>query len=46
VNVGPDGEIEKVTMPRAGHTPRLLTDAEVEQGLRDRAKATVAVGAR
>jgi hypothetical protein len=46
VNVGANGEIEGVTMPRDGHTPRLLTDAEVEQGLRDRAKATVAVGAR
>jgi hypothetical protein len=46
VNVGADGEIEKVSVPRAGHGPRLLTDAEVEQGLRDRAKATVAVSAR
>jgi len=46
VNVGADGEIEKVSVPRAGQRTRLLTDAEVEQGLRDRAKATVAVGAR
>src|SRR5258705_1084905 len=46
VNVGTDGEIERVSVPRAGQGPRLLTNAEVEQGLRDRAKATVAVGAR
>ena len=46
VDVGADGEVEKVTIPRAGHTPRLLTDADVERGLRDRAKATLAVGAR
>jgi hypothetical protein len=46
VNVGADGEIEKVTVPRAGHTPRLLTDADVERGLRDRAKAMLAVSAR
>jgi hypothetical protein len=46
VDVGADGEIEKVTVPRAGHTPRLLTDADVERGLRDRAKAMLAVSAR
>ena len=48
VNVGADGEVERVSVPgaSAGKAPRLLTDAEVEQGLRDRAKATVAVSAR
>jgi hypothetical protein len=46
VNVGADGGIEGVSVPRSGHGARLLTDAEVEQGLRDRAKATVAVSAR
>jgi len=46
VDVGADGEIERVTMPRAGQRPRLLTDADVERGLRDRAKALLAVGAR
>ena len=46
VNVGADGEIEKVSVPRAGQSTRLLTDAEVERGLRDRAKAMVAVSAR
>jgi len=45
VDVGTDGAIEKVSIPRAGHTARVLTDAEVEQELRDRAKATVAVRA-
>ena len=40
VNVGADGEIERVSVPRARvRRPRLLTDAEVERGLRDRAKA-------
>jgi hypothetical protein len=46
VTVGSDGEIERVSMPRSGNMPRLLTDAEVERGLRDRAKGTLAVGAR
>jgi hypothetical protein len=46
VNVGADGEIEKVSIPRAGHTPRLLTDADVERGLQERAKAMLAVSAR
>ena len=46
VNVGADGEVEKVTVPRAGQGPRLLTDADVERGLRDRAKAMLAVSAR
>ena len=46
VDVGADGEIEKVSIPRAGHTPRLLTDADVERGLQDRAKAMLAVSAR
>ena len=46
VNVGADGEIEKVSVPRAGQTPRLLTDADVERGLRDRARAMLAVSAR
>ena len=46
VDVGANGEIEKVSVPRAGHTPRLLTDADVERGLQDRAKAMLAVSAR
>jgi hypothetical protein len=46
VNVGADGEIEKVSVPRAGQRTRLLTDADVERGLQDRAKAMLAVGAR
>jgi hypothetical protein len=46
VNVGADGEVERVTVPRAGQSPRLLTDAAVERGLRDRAKAMLAVSAR
>ena len=47
VDVGADGEIARVTLPRAANrAPRALTDAEVEQWLRDRAKATVAVSAR
>ena len=46
VNVGADGEIERVSVPRSGMSTRLLTDAEVERGLRDRAKGTVAVSAR
>ncbi len=43
VDVGADGEIAKVSVPRAGQT---LTDADVERGLHDRAKAMLAVGAR
>jgi hypothetical protein len=46
VNVGADGEVEKVAVPRAGQSPRLLTDADVERGLHDRAKAMLAVSAR
>jgi len=48
VNVGADGEIERVSVPglSAGRAARLLTDAEIERGLRDRAKALVAVSAR
>jgi hypothetical protein len=46
VNVGADGEVEKVTVPRAGERPRLLTDADVERGLQERAKAMLAVSAR
>jgi hypothetical protein len=46
VNVGADGEIERVSVPRSATSPRLLTDAEIERGLRDRAKGTLAVGAR
>ena len=46
VNVGADGEIERVSVPRSGMSTRLLTDAEIERGLRDRAKGTLAVGAR
>jgi hypothetical protein len=46
VDVGADGEIEKVSVPRAGQSPRLLTDADVERGLRDRARAMLAVSAR
>ncbi|HEX7977905.1 MAG TPA: hypothetical protein VF461_04845 [Gemmatimonadaceae bacterium] len=46
VDVGADGAIEKVTLPRAANrAPRALTDAEVEDWLRARVKATVAVGA-
>jgi len=46
VDVGADGAVEKVSVPRDGYTPRVLTDADVERGLRDRAKAMLAVGAR
>jgi hypothetical protein len=46
VNVGADGEIEKVSVPRAGQRTRLLTDADVERGLQDRAKAMLAISAR
>jgi hypothetical protein len=46
VNVGADGEIERVSVPRAGQQTRVLSDAEVERGLRDRAKAMLAVSAR
>jgi len=46
VDVGVGGEIDKVTVPRAGHMPRLLTDSDVERGLRDRAKAMLVAGAR
>jgi hypothetical protein len=43
VNVGADGEIEHVSVPHAGH---VLTEADVERGLQDRAKAMLAVSAR
>jgi hypothetical protein len=43
VNVGADGEIEKASMPHAGQT---LTDADVERGLHDRARAMLAAGVR
>jgi hypothetical protein len=46
VNVGADGEVERVSVPRAGQQTRVLSDAEVERGLRDRAKAMLAVSAR
>lgn len=47
VEVGADGEIGRVSVPRTAQgIPRLLSVAEVEQGLRGRAKAPVAVGAR
>ena len=47
VNVGADGEVERVRVPRDARTaPRMLTVAEVDADLRARAKAPVAVGAR
>ena len=46
VNLGADGEIERVSVPRSGMSTRLLTDAEIEHGLRDRARGTVAVSGR
>jgi hypothetical protein len=32
-----------VSVPRSGTSTRVLSDAEIERGLRDRAKGTVAV---
>jgi hypothetical protein len=48
VDIGADGEVERVSVPgvSAGQAPRLLSDAEVDRGLRDRARAMVAVSAR
>ncbi|MDB4881355.1 MAG: hypothetical protein JWL95_121 [Gemmatimonadetes bacterium] len=47
VDIGADGEVERVSVPRnAQSMPRMLTAAEVDRGLRERAKGPVAVGAR
>jgi hypothetical protein len=45
VDVGADGEVERVSVPHAGHGT-LLTDAEIDRALRDRARGTVAMSAR
>ena len=47
VDVGADGAVERVDVPRTAQSmPRMLTAAEIERGLRERAKAPVAVGVR
>jgi hypothetical protein len=47
VEIGATGEVGRVTVPRdARSMPRLMTTAEVDEGLRERAKSAVAVGAR
>lgn len=46
VEVGADGQVGRVTVPRSGQGTRLLTDAEVDRGLRERARAPMVVGGR
>ena len=47
VNIADDGEVERVRVPRtASNGYRMLSAAEVERDLRDRAKTPTAVGAR
>ncbi|MEO8561782.1 MAG: hypothetical protein ABI601_06885 [bacterium] len=47
VEIGADGDVDGVSVPRdARSMPRLLSLAEVDRTLRERAKAPVAVGAR
>jgi hypothetical protein len=47
VDIGAGGDVERVSVPRTAQSmPRLLTSAEVDRALRERAKTPVAVGAR
>jgi hypothetical protein len=47
VELGADGDVGRVTVPRNGQGAfRAVADAEIEHGLRQRASAPVAVGAR
>jgi hypothetical protein len=46
VEIDADGEVGRVTVPHAGMMPRAMSDAEIERGLRDRARASLAVGSR
>jgi hypothetical protein len=46
VEIGADGQVSRVSVPRSGQGTRLLTDAEVDRGLRERAKAPMVVGGR
>lgn len=47
VDIGASGEVARVNVPRTAQSmPRLLTAAEVDRDLRERAKAPVAVGVR
>jgi len=46
VEINADGSVGKVSVPSASGRPRLLTTAEIDRGLRDRAGAPMAVGGR
>ena len=46
VEINADGSVGRVSVPSASGRPRLLTTAEIDRGLRDRAGAPMAVGGR
>ena len=46
VEINADGSVGKVSVPSTNGRPRLLTVAEIDRGLRDRAGAPMAVGGR
>jgi hypothetical protein len=46
VEIDADGEVGRVTVPHTGMVPRVASVAEIERGLRDRARAPLTVGGR
>jgi len=46
VEIDADGEVGRVTVPHTGMVPRVATAAEIDRGLRDRARAPLTVGGR
>ena len=46
VEIDADGEVGRVTVPHTGMVPRVASIAEIDRGLRDRARAPLTVGGR